>query len=270
MIKIGCQTYTWQMSGTLYLDRLDDIIALAGRAGFAGLEAELQFLGALSDPERMAETLDRAGIELASLCIVHDWRGAEESEEERASADWTIDYIAKNFPTTLLNVCPMPGRDRSSLKERQDHQLACMNALARRAADRGVAAAYHPNSPAGSVCRTAEDYARMLGGIDDRVLRWIPDIGHIAKGRIDVMALLKSYRSLIAHVHFKDMASDGSWQVMGEGNLDFPGITTYLSATGYNGWLVVEDEGAEAEHDPNGTALRDGRYMARSIAPLLR
>jgi len=270
MIKIGSQTYAWQMSGKLYLDRLDHIIAVAGRAAFAGVEAELQFLGALRDPGLMRRHLEQAGVDLAALCIVHDWRGARESEAERASADWTIDYLARNFPGALLNVCPMPGADRSDLRERQDNQIACMNALAARAADRGVIAAYHPNSPAGSVCRTVGDYERMLEGIDARVLKWIPDIGHIAKGGIDVMALLKRYRPLIAHVHFKDMSADGVWRRMGEGNLDFPGVATYLAATGYDGWIVVEDEGEEAEHDPDGVASRDGLYMARAIAPLLR
>jgi inosose dehydratase len=269
MIRMGCQTYAWQMSGKLYLDRLDEIIAVVGRSGFAGVEPELQFLGALRDPGRMRDELERAGIVLAALCIVHDWRGARESADERASADWTIDFLARHFPQTLLNVCPMPGADRSDLGERQVNQLACMNALATRAAERGVAAAYHPNSPAGSVCRTAVDYERMLEGVDSRVLKWVPDIGHIAKSGIEVMGLLQRYRPLIAHVHFKDMSSDGRWRSMGEGSLDFPAVTSYLSATGYDGWIVVEDESAEAENDPSGAASRDGAYVARAIAPLL-
>jgi len=269
MIRVGCQTYAWQMSGRLYLDRLDEIMTVVGRSGFLGVEPELQFLGALRDPERMRDELERAGIVLAALCIVHDWRGARETTAERASADWTIDFIARHFPETLLNVCPMPGADRSDLRERQDNQLACMNALAARAAERGVAAAYHPNSPVGSVCRTAADYERMLEGVDSRVLRWVPDIGHIAKGGVEVMELLRRYRPLIAHVHFKDMSSDGRWRSMGEGNLDFAAVTSYLAETGYDGWIVVEDECAEAENDPNGAASRDGVYVARSIAPLL-
>jgi len=108
-----------------------------------------------------------------------------------------------------------------------------------------------------------------LEGVDPRVLKWVPDIGHIAKGGIEVMGLLQRYRPLIAHVHFKDMSSDGRWRSMGEGNLDFPAITSYLSGTGYDGWIVVEDESAEAENDPSGAASRDGVYVAREIAPLL-
>jgi inosose dehydratase len=269
MIRVGCQTYAWQMSGTLYLDRLDEIVTVVGRSGFSGVEPELQFLGALRDPGRMRDELARAGIALAALCIVRDWRGARETAAERASADWTIDFISRHFPETLLNVCPMPGADRSDLRERQDNQLACMNALATRAAESGVTAAYHPNSPAGSVCRTAADYERMLEGVDPRVLKWVPDIGHIAKGGVDVMGLLQRYRPLIAHVHFKDMSPDGRWRSMGEGNLDFAAVTSYLATSGYDGWIMVEDEGAEAENDPNGAASRDGAYVARSIVPLL-
>lgn len=264
MIRIGCQTYTWQMVGD-YVGRLDHIIGVAGAAGYQGVEAEMQFVGRLSDPVLMQAHLEAAGVELASLCLVKDWRRDVETESERKEADEIIDYLAVHFPQAILNLCPMPGEDRKDLRERQDNQLTCMNAVAQRAANRGILAAYHPNSPLGSVCRTADDYDRMLNGIDARSLRWIPDVGHIAKGGIDILDLLNTYRSLIAHVHYKDMDAGGQWAVMGEGVIDFPTITRYLVETDYRGWLVVEDESPKAERDPDGVATADGAYMAAMV-----
>ena len=52
--RLGCQTYAWQMSGATYLGRLDHIIDVVGDSGFQGIEAEVQFLGALRDPVRMS------------------------------------------------------------------------------------------------------------------------------------------------------------------------------------------------------------------------
>lgn len=263
MIKIGCQTYTWQMLGDTYIGKLDHIIDVAGRCGFQGVEPEMRFLGALHDPLKMHDHLQAAGIELASLCIVEDWRGASETKEERASADWAIAFLGTHFPNAILNVCPMPGADRADLRERQDNQLSCMNALAARAGGRGIRAAYHPNSPAGSACRTAEDYDRMLNGLKADVLAWVPDAGHIAKGGMNVLDLVRQYRPLVSHVHYKDMSADGEWTQMGEGTIDFERITRYLADTGYQGWIVVEDESPKAEENPDAVAAEDAVYMRR-------
>ena len=43
-ICIGCQTYTWQMSGKKYLEQLPHIIQIASQAGFTGLEPETEML----------------------------------------------------------------------------------------------------------------------------------------------------------------------------------------------------------------------------------
>jgi inosose dehydratase len=257
------------MSGELYLGKLDHIISVAGAAGFQGVEPETRFLGALRDPALMREHLDHAGVELASVCLVETWCQPKETDAEREDADWVIDYLARNFPDTILNVCPYPGSDRSDLEERQANQLACMNALAARAAQRGVQAAYHPNSPAGSVCRTHQDYDRMLNGLDARVLKWVPDVGHLAKGGMDPLEIIGAFRPLIAHVHYKDMAASGEWAMMGKGVIDFEAITTFLHDTHYQGWLVVEDESREAEVAPDTVAAFDGRYMKARLAPIV-
>ncbi|MBX3584793.1 MAG: sugar phosphate isomerase/epimerase [Rhizobiaceae bacterium] len=268
-IKMGCQTYTWQMSGELYLGKLDHIIAVAGKSGFQGIEPETQFLGALRDPGVMRSHLDKAGMELASVCLVEKWRQPKENDSEREAADWVIDYLARNFPDTVLNVCPYPGTDRADLDERQANQLSCMNAVAARAAQKGILAAYHPNSPEGSVCRTRGDYDRMLNGLDGNVLKWVPDVGHMTKGGMDPLAVMKTFRPLIAHVHYKDMTGDGQWAMMGKGIIDFESITSFLRDTGYSGWLVVEDESPEAEAEPDKVASLDGAYMKQRLAPLV-
>ena len=41
--RLGCQTYAWQMSGAIYLGRLDHIIDVVGDSGFQGIEAESSF-----------------------------------------------------------------------------------------------------------------------------------------------------------------------------------------------------------------------------------
>ncbi len=267
-IRIGCQTYTWQMSGSKYLDQLPHIIGVAAQAGYAGVEPETQFLGALWNPDRMAETLAAQGIELAALTLVEDWLHPEETEQERAHADQTLAFLA-HFPNTLLALVQMPGHDRANLRQRQENLLGCVNAIARRAHDQGIVATYHPNSPDGSVVRTEQDYAFFLNGLNADVIGYAPDVGHIAKGGMNPLDIIQRYRPRVNHVHFKDMAADGEWAAIGDGVIDFPAITRYLRASGYGGWIIMEDECPRAVDEPDQITLQDGVYTRNQLAPLI-
>ena len=267
-VRIGCQTYTWQMSGGRYDGRLDHIIAVAAAAGFAGVEPETRFLGALVDPARLAARLAEFKLELPALTLVEDWRGPEETADERRRADACLELLG-HFPRTLLNLCQMPGRDRSDLAERQRNLLRCVNAIAARAHDRGIRVGYHPNSPAGSVFRTAEDYEVLLTGLDERYLGYIPDAGHIAKGGMDPLESIRRYYARVNHVHFKDIDAAGRWAAMGRGVIDDRAITRFLVGQGYDGWIVVEDECEAAVTDPDGVTMGDGAYVNTVLRPLV-
>ncbi len=267
-IRIGCQTYTWQMSGEKYLDKLEHIIQIASQAQYVGLEPETQFLGRLWDPALMHKVLAANGLELAALTLVEDWLHPLETDTERAHADRTIKFL-QEFPGTMLAIVQMPAQDRSNLRERQENLLKCVNAIAKRAHNKSIDCSYHPNSPAGSVVRTEQDYDFFLSGLDHSVIGYAPDVGHIAAGGMDPLAIIQCYRSLINHVHYKDMGSDGEWAAMGDGVIDFPGITAYLRDSDYGGWIIVEDECPRAMHEPDKLTLDDGVYARNILLPIV-
>lgn len=263
-IRFGAQTYTWLMSGEKYQGRVPHILDVAKRAGFAGLESEVVMLRDLSHPLRMKDAIAAAGIELGAICLVEDWLSPEETDLERANADHYIDFLT-HFPETMFNLCQMPAQDRENLRGRQQNLLRCVNAIARRAAAKGVPCTYHPNSPAGSIYRTAEDYEILLNGLDSAVIGFAPDSGHIARGGMDPLGIVKKYRDRVNHVHFKDMYADGTWAQMGQGILDFKGIVNLLSETGYKGWIMVEDECHHAEVEPDECTMENGRYVRETF-----
>ena len=268
-IRLACETYTWQMPGEQYKGRLEHIMDVVRRAGFTGIEPETSFLQHLSDPAQMRDALAEHGLELAVLCVVEDWLYAQETADERRRIDGWIDFL-QHFPETILLPVQMPQADRSNLRERQQNLLRCVNTLARRAADRGVVCSYHPNSPAGSVYRTAEDYEILLNGLDEDVIGYCPDVGHIAKGGMNPVQIMRDYRSLINLVHYKDMYADGRWAETGQGAIDFVTITNDLVTSGYEGWIVMEDEADTCITDPDGVTLRDRTYIDEVIRPLLQ
>ena len=269
--RIACQTYTWQMSGDTYVGRLDHIIEVLGRdTGFAGVESETQFLGRLGDPAQMSAALADAGIELAAMTLVEDWLGGSETVDEQRRADECIAFL-EHFPGTLLNLCQMPTsrpENHTELRSRQRNLLECVRAVAARATELGIVCGYHPNSPESSIYRTADDYRVLLDGLDQR-LGWIPDCGHIARVGMDPLEWIRDYRSLVRHVHYKDMAADGSWQEMGNGRIDYVAITNELVSSGYDGWIVVEDESDRAIPEPDDVTQVGWNWIERELVPLL-
>lgn len=272
--RLACQTYAWQMSGA-FVGRLDHILGTLAGTGFVGVEPETQFLGSLSRAEPLHAALQDAGLELAALTLVEDWPAAEETADERRRADECL-ALLQHFPDTLLNLCQMPtsrpdgGSEKGDpLRERQDNLLACVNEIARRFHDAGIAVGYHPNSPDTSIFRTADDYGILLGGLDAQVVGWIPDVGHIARVDIDPLALMREYRPLINHIHYKDMAADGAWVEMGHGTIDFRAITGFLFDTGFDGWIVVEDESDRAVPEPDAVTRDDWVWVECELVPIL-
>ena len=268
-IQFGCQFYTWQMSGR-YVGKLPHILTVVEDSGFAGIEPETCMLGAYyQDPQALKDLLDQHGLQLGAVTLVCDWAGPVETDAERDEAERLFDYV-RAFSGTHLMLCQMPGQDRVDLRQRQENAIACVNAVAARAAERGIVSSFHPNSPPGSVFRVLEDYEIMLDGLDGRVVGYAPDTGHIAAGGIDVYALLETYRSTIAHVHFKDIDAAGEWAAMGAGVLDFPRIVTMLRDSGYAGWIMVEEESVAAESEPDAATIANGEYLWQTLWPLVR
>ena len=275
-IEMGCETYTWLMPGPEHHD-LKHIMTVVGEAGFAGIEpihinaAQEQFLNGLHTVEAMSEHLTKNNIKLFSLALVLDWLNPEETPEEKAEADLMIE-LCSNFPGCVLMPCQMPTsrpEDPEELKVRQDNMIACVHAVCERAKAKGVECSYHPNSPDTSVWRTTADYERLLPMLDPNLCGWTPDLGHMAKGGVDIMTFIRKFRPIINHLHFKDMYDDGRWALMGQGIINFKEVVQYLVDTDYDGYIIAEDESEYAEKNPDGATIEIGKWMNEEIGPII-
>ena len=118
--------------------------------------------------------------------------------------------------------------------------------------------------------RIQEDYLVLLDGPDSRVVGFAPDSGHYAKGGMDVIEYVNTYRPLIKHTHFIDMTISGGWTAMGAGIINFPRIVTMLRDSGYARWIMVEEESSEAEANPDVATTKNGQYLQRPLPPLVQ
>jgi inosose dehydratase len=269
-IRFGSEVYTWFMkeNGRANENRLDHMIDVIAQAGFAGVQPIFSWMGDLSDPARLSQSLASRGLELAAMSFVLDWNHEGETEEELREAESVMNFLG-HFPGALLCVVQMP-RGRFDVEVRRRRLVGNLNALARRAADRGIVTTFHPNSPESSIARTREDYEVLLNGLDPTVIGWTPDVGHIINGGMDPLETIKQYWRLVNHVHYKDWDGHPEFAVMGEGKVDFAGITSWLHNNGFQGWIVCEDEGHRSVDEPDEVTLLDGAWIKAHLEPLVR
>jgi inosose dehydratase len=263
--RFGSEVYTWFMnnSGKTHENRLGHMMEVIAKAGFTGIQPIHFWMGDLSDPGRLEAKLQETGLELAAISLALDWNGTEESEKEKKETDQIISLLQR-FPGAILCTVQIPS-GRHELVARQKALVNILNTVSRRAMEKGVPCSFHPNSPHTSIIRTEEDYATILPALDSTATGWTPDVGHIINGGMDPLQKMKEYASLINHMHYKDWDGEPEFTLMGNGKVDLLGITQWLKDRNYTGWIVCEDEGAEALEDPDFVTLHDGRWINETL-----
>ena len=112
----------------------------------------------------------------------------------------------------------------------------------------------------GTYVETAAETKRFLDETDPAKVGWCLDVGHLKYGGGDALDFLPEYGHRVAHVHLKDVdpevlrrAKDEKWSFgdalrgiifpeLGDGLVDIPGIVKWLQETGYDGWVVLEQD----------------------------
>jgi sugar phosphate isomerase/epimerase len=85
----------------------------------------------------------------------------------------------------------------------------------------------------------------------------------MARGGINILAMLRRHWDRITHIHLKDVTAAGDWALLGEGVCDIPAVLAYLSVTHYDGWIMLEEEAAAARADPAGAVRRNREWLRR-------
>jgi len=133
--------------------------------------------------------------------------------------------------------------------------LANLDRSAARAADRGFAATLHPH--VGTMVERRDEVRRVLDGSGIPICL---DTGHLLIGGTDPAELARQNASRIGHVHLKDVSTavahqvtagqvsytdgvrTGLYQPLGQGDVDLAGVVGALTADGYQGWYVLEQD----------------------------
>lgn len=156
------------------------------------------------------------------------------------------------------------------------------NHLARHVRDEtGIRTVVHPHL--GTLIETGAEVRRLLAMTDADLLGVCLDTGHWRFGTGENPAdAVRELGDRIWHVHFKDAdaavmersrregwhglesTGHGVFSELGRGSVDFPAVLAALRETGYDGWIVVEQDILPGMGDPRASAARNRAYL-RSI-----
>jgi inosose dehydratase len=268
--RVGCHALTW--GGASLETVLEDVAA----AGYAGVEPHTAPIRA--DPRRVRRLASDAGLAVTGAYWTADFHDPDPGFDVASEARALAEAVRAAGADRLLLGPPMRDRVDGSIEPAHrdafaDHAATVVEAVA--GAGSGVVACIHPHYD--SVLETPADLAAFDERATDRLdaptageagpVPLAVDTAHLFLGGFDATATIREHGDRVAHVHLKDVlpvdeSARASWpdatRPLGDGAVDLDAAIDALAATGYDGWLVVEQDRTA---DPGAAARRSRAFL---------
>jgi inosose dehydratase len=272
VLKVGCQTYTWEMLGNRWTGGPDDLLAAIAGAGYSGIEITDTMIGSYANrAPAFSRALNAHGLNLVAFACgsASGFTEPEALREDLRTIDGALDFVSA-FPGALLSLGSATIVTKGDIGQKFETAARFYNAAGAHGAMAGVPVAFHPSSHHNTLLRTRPEYDRIMALTDPALVGWIPDTGHIIRGGQDILDTLWTYNDRIRYLHLKDVDATGTWQMLGGGICDTRAVVDAVAkAPNFTGWLVLEEESAAAAADP-ASAVRGNRDTIRGLLSGLR
>jgi len=239
---------------------LAEMVQLGIDATELGAQGWLPLDGAAARAE-----LDRFGLRLVGgfvPLVVHEPDlGATREQAQRAAAQLAAAgadvFVAALVADLEWSAPPSLGDD--GWKRTGEH----LREIADLAAEKGLELVLHPH--VGTLAESADEIEQALAHTD---VRWCFDTGHLFIGGVDPAAFVRSHAERIGHVHLKDVdarlaaearsgarslveaVQAGLFRPLGEGDAGIGEAVDLLEQSGYERWLVLEQDIAITGSEP--------------------
>lgn len=268
MVKLAYHTITWggvvgdpvgvtSIRDLFYMANgsTEDALGDIAEAGYAGCEL---FDGNLRQyverPDELRQLLIKHGLELVAVYCGANFIFGDILPEEL----WRIDTSAA-FAAALgaEHVVLGGGAKRAGGENPEDlDRLASGLATAQEVVLRhGLTPSYHPHL--GTLTETPKALDAIMARTE---IGLCPDVGHIAAGGGDPVAIIRRYGNRIPYVHLKDWApTQQTFMPLGGGSVNLRGITDALVDIGYDGWLTIELDSYDG--NPRDAAMLSAKFL---------
>jgi sugar phosphate isomerase/epimerase len=252
------------MLGDAWKGSPDDLLDAIAKGGYAGIEITNTMIAAYADkPAAFAAELKSRGLELVSFAFGSEsgFTLREEIAKDLKMAERWIGFAAQ-FPGALVSMGSATILSEGPRDEKFAIAAEVYNGAGEIGRKAGVALAVHPSSHHNTLLLTRADYDQIFALLDPALVGWVPDTGHILRGRQDILDTLRTYQDRIRYLHLKDVDGEGEWAMLGRGVCDVPAVIDVVrAAPAFNGWLVLEEESATAAADPSAAVATNRRTM---------
>jgi inosose dehydratase len=266
---------------------LDEIAA----TGYQGTElGEWGFFG--TDAPQLRIDLNRRCLALAGAFVAFSLTDPAAHATGEATAVKTARLLASaasSPPVVVVADAPAADRDRTARAGRltpadrlPSEAWAIVAAGVERAARAvreatGLRTMFHQHCA--TYIETPAEIEALMERTDPDLVGLCLDTGHATYGGGDPVAMLGTYAERIRHVHFKDCSPEvasraraerwgyleairhGLFCELGQGQVDFGALLTGLRASGYTGWIVVEQDVLPFMGTPAASAQRNRQYL---------
>jgi sugar phosphate isomerase/epimerase len=265
-LKLGCQTFTWEMLGEKWRGGPDDLVRAIAEGGYGGIEITDTMIGSYADRAAdFARRIDDAGLKLVSFAFGSNSGFTERdgiAADLEAAKRW-VDFAAR-FPGALVSMGSATIMSEGPRENKFGIAADVYNRAAQIGRKAGVTVAVHPSSHHNTLLFSRADYDQIFALLDAQV-GWVPDTGHIMRGGQSMDETLAAHRNRICYVHLKDVDAKGAWTMLGKGSCDVAAvISSVRQAPHFNGWIVVEEESETAAADP-AAAVRTNLQTLRNL-----
>ncbi len=284
----GALEFDWAGPAPSFSRVLDEM----AMTGYAGTElGDWGFLPA--DPDVLRVELGRRALTLLGgfVPVRLTDAAAHQAGIDAALRDARLmSAVAGHLPFVVLSddTARDPERTRLAGRIRPEHGLdeahwtllaRGANLIARSVADEtGLRTVFHHHCA--TFVETVDEIDQVMQRTDPALVGLCLDTGHAAFGGGDPVAIASRWRSRMWHVHLKDCdpmirarAAASEWGYhesvrqgvfceLGRGAVDFAAMVTLLRDTGYEGWLVVEQDVLPSMGTPAESARRNRTYLS--------
>ncbi|WP_182085914.1 sugar phosphate isomerase/epimerase [Aureimonas sp. ME7] len=265
-LRVGCQTYTWEMLGAGFGGGPDDLIDAIAAGGYAGIEITDAMIGPYSSrPDAFARALSDRNLSLVAFAVASKsgFTEAHEVETDLEAVRRWLDFVG-HFPGALISMGSATVMSDGPRADKFRIAAEVYNRAGELGRSVGVDVAVHPSSHHDTLLFDRADYDTLFALLDPRDVGWVPDTGHILRGHRDIQDTLRAHANRIRYLHLKDVGPDGDWAMLGRGTLDVPAVVEVVrEAPRFNGWIVVEEESEEAGADPTRAVAANRDTMRR-------
>lgn len=238
---------------------LEDVVAFAGKAGFAALEVTVGHLPAdraLRETSQVKDLFARHSVGISSLAAYGNLLDGDEAKRQAAIAGFkkNIDAAAALGIPVVCTLAGMPLQGKSKEQTVAEDFKAVFTPIAAYAEDKGIKIAFENWYP--TLLQHFDLWDAVLAAVPSPAIGFNYDPSHLIWQGIDYLAGVERYKGRIFHTHAKDTEMKGEvlarrgclaggwWRyvIPGYGSVEWGKYIGRLRQSGYNGVLSIEHE----------------------------